>query len=65
MTVTDWPEDLLESRARWLGELAWANGDSALQAGWADYVKSERAKIEAIYPKAKAVGAARFKELST
>lgn len=57
-------ELIMEDRARWLGELAFAGGDEALQSGWADYVKSERAKLEAVYPQAKAIGAARFKELS-
>ena len=57
-------ELIMEDRARWLGELAFASGDVDLQTGWADYVKSERAKLEAVFPKARAIGAARFKELS-
>jgi len=62
--MNDWPEELLESRARWLGELAYALGDADLQHGWAEYVKAERAKIEAVHPKARAIGLARFKELA-
>ena len=61
-TMTE--DELHEDRARWLGELAFAGGDVDLQRGWADYVKSERAKLEAVFPKARAIGAARFKELS-
>ncbi len=62
--MNSWEELILESRARWLGELAYAGGDVDLQHGWADYVKAEREKIEAMHPKCKAIGAARFKELS-
>ena len=57
-------DELHEERARWLGELAWACGDAALQAGWAEYVKAERALLEAVFPKARSIGAGRFKELS-
>lgn len=57
-------EEIHEDRARWLGELAYACGDVDLQQGWAEYVKAERAKIEAVHPKARAIGLARFKEIS-
>lgn len=57
-------ELIMEDRARWLGELAYAGGDVDLQHGWADYVKSEREKIEKIHPPCRAVAFARFKELS-
>ena len=57
--------DPLESRARGLGELAFANGDPDLQRGWADYVKAERAELEKVFPLAGVVGLSRFKELQS
>lgn len=56
------PEMILE-RARWLGELAYAHGDPALQSGWAEYVKEERSRIEAVNPNAKKEAFMRFKDL--
>jgi len=57
------PEVILD-RARWLGELAYANGDSVMQSGWAEYVKEERGRIETVNPGAKIEAYSKFKELS-
>lgn len=57
-------QSTLERRALWLAEMAWAGGDKALQAGWAEYILAERAKIEAEHPPCRAIGIQRFKELS-
>jgi hypothetical protein len=62
--MTDWPTDLAQTRARWLGELAYADGVPERQAGWAEYVKAERQKLEASHPGMARVALARFRELS-
>lgn len=63
--MNDWPAYLLERRARWLGELAFAGGDADRQKGWADYVKAEREALDIHMPGASKIAYARFKELST
>jgi hypothetical protein len=62
--MKDWPTDLAKTRARWLGELAYAGGIPERQAGWAEYVKAERQKLEAAHPGMARVALARFRELS-
>lgn len=61
--IKSWTPDVIMERARWLGELAYANGDAKMQAGWSEYVKAKRAELEAIFPDAKKAAFTRFKEL--
>ena len=61
--IKSWPPQVILERARWLGELAYANGDAKMQSGWADYVKAERGQLEAVLPDAKKTAFIRFKEL--